>query len=180
MSLRSGAIRGPRPFTRWHVAHCALAFEERPPACRVADARPTPAVGSKPARMKAMHARDLRRLQRERRHAGAGAPLVITRREILVGLTRGGTGRGAGRRPTPDRRSAVALRALGAVEHAPRGDVRLAVLAGVILREQLCTGRRCQEDCDEGQQPRALGHLATLYTRFTALSTVSGQRSVRL
>ena len=74
----------------------------------------------------------------------------------------------------------MALIALGAVEDGASGDVFLGVLARMILGEQLCAGRRCQqEDGDESQEPRAKGHLATLYTRFAALSTFTGQRSVR-
>jgi hypothetical protein len=61
----------------------------------------------------------------------------------------------------------MTLIALSAVQEGAPSNVLLCVLAWVILAEQLRTRRRCkQEDCDEGQQPRAEGHLASLYTRF--------------
>jgi hypothetical protein len=48
-SLRSGATRGPRPFTRWHVPHAPLPSKSARPL--VALPSETAAVVSKPARM---------------------------------------------------------------------------------------------------------------------------------
>src|SRR5688572_25926173 len=155
-----------------------LAVEDGPSACRIADANRGGGVES--GANEGDDGGEFPWLKREGRHPARGAARDHLR-EILVGLR------------APELAAAkvnardlvavppVTLIALGAVEDGAPGDVLLCVLAWMILGEQLCTGRRCQqEDCDESQQPRAIGHLATLYTRFTALSTFTGHCSVRL
>ena len=134
MSLKSGASRGPRPLTRWHCAHSALALRT---ASRPRAASPTRTDGRGGIEAGADEGDDRRQLvgsQHERRHAGAGHARRDDAREILVGR------RAAEAAELQiDARYAVAVGAvadlaLRPVEPLARFDVGAAVLTMILIK----------------------------------------------
>ena len=172
MSLRSGAARGPRPFTRWQRAAHALAVENSAPPCRVA--QPDRCGGIEVSADEGDGPGELGRLQLERRHA-RGRAVRDDVREILVG------GRAAEQAAAEvDAGNLVAippvtLDAVRAVNPVARGDVFLAVLSGVILVEQWLRARRdghyYGRPHHKRDQRRAPHGHSTLYTSPAAKSS---------
>ena len=174
MSLRSGATRGPRAVDAMAGGARALAFEQRPAARRVAD-RDGRAVGSNPARMNAMTPVSSAGCSANGGMPAPGTPLVITRARSS---SDDGAAELAAAQVDPGHLSpfgAVALRALGAVDARTRVDVRLGVLARVILRPDLRTDRRNQQRGRKGRRRRherhRCVHVATLYPRRGRVSS---------
>ena len=173
MSLRSGAARGPRPFTRWQVPHVPLPSKIARP--RAASPTRTDAVVSKLARMKATMPVSSDGCSLNGRHA-RGRSARDDPGEILVG------GRAAEQAAAKIDAGnlvavpAVALAALRAVDAVARGDVFLAVLSGVILVQQLLrAGRDGHRDETSKRPARPISNagngIGTLYTSPAAKST---------